>query len=323
MTSHAHPLTHSGGNDFVIGYHIGPFGRWARLIFAVYYLVFFVVNPLVLNSQPLNDFLPFAGETALWVLALAATYFVSFYFLGELLLSKMNPWTGTLFFLGLPTLIGLLGWMPQPMQVAFGVYVPLSLILIFFMKYGGCEVIALPSLVLGQRYTMYCPYNAIDAVERGVTPKKGNQAEPYFALISLAVTLFVGRWFIFVERGRLFERYGLEWHIDERWALLLLIPALHLAYRGWNTYRKAGQWRDRGVAKYGLGSLILTLFALVFFKLLDFNMLWMGAMGLGGLYVIFEVFQFATGRKKFGAKKDASDDLTTAARTPSTIQASE
>ena len=323
MAIHAHPLAHAGSDDFVIGYHIGPFGRWARLIFAIYFLVFFVVNPLVLNSQPLNDFLPFAGETALWVLALAAIYFVGFYFLGELLLSKMNPWTGTLFFLGGPTLIGLLGWMPQAMQVAFGVYVPLSLILIFFMRYGGCEVIALPSLILGRRYTMYCPYNAIDAVEHGVTPEKGNKAEPYFALVSLTITLFVGSSFIFVERGRLLERYGLDWHINERWALLLLIPALHLAYRTWSAHRQSGQWWNSGIAKYSLGSLILALYVLVFFKLLNFGMLWMGAMALGGLYVIFEVFQFATGRKKFEQKKDATDDLTTPARTPPTIQAGE
>ena len=306
MASHAHPQAHAGGEDFVIGYHIGPFGRWARLIFAIYYLVFFVVNPLVLNSQPVGDFLPFAGEIALWVLALATIYFVGFYFLGELLLSKMNPWTGTLFFLGLPTLIGLLGWMPHPMQVAFGIYVPLSLILIFFMKYGGCEVIALPSLILGQRYTMYCPYNAIDAVEHGVSPQRGNKAEPYFALISLAITLFVGSWFIFIERGRLLERYGIEWHIEERWALLLLIPALHLAYRAWNVYRQSGKWRDRGVVKLGFGSFILVLYVLVFLQVVQSYMLWQGAMILGGLYVIFEVFQIATGRKKFGKKAEAA-----------------
>ena len=93
MRNHTHPHPQTDRSEFIIGYHIGPFGRWARLIFAIYYLVFFVVNPLVLNSQPLNDFLPFAGEIALWVLAIATIYFVAFYFLGELLLAKMNPWT--------------------------------------------------------------------------------------------------------------------------------------------------------------------------------------------------------------------------------------
>ena len=130
--AHIHTQGGSRGADgeFVVGYHIGPFGRFARLIFAVYFLVFFVVKPLVLNSQPLDDFLPFALETLGWVAVIAAIYFVSFYYLGETLLSKMNPWTGTVVFLGLPTVIGMAGYMPQPIQIAFGIYVPLSLILI-------------------------------------------------------------------------------------------------------------------------------------------------------------------------------------------------
>ena len=64
-------------------------------------------------------------------------------------------------------------------------------------------MVALPSLLLGKRYTMYCPYNAIDAVEAGVTPEKSSQVESLLALLSLAITLFVGSWFIFVERSRL------------------------------------------------------------------------------------------------------------------------
>lgn len=143
-------------------------------------------------------------------------------------------------------------------------------------------------------------------------------------MLSLTITLFVGSWFIFVERGRLLERYGLEWHIDQRWVLLLVVPVLHLAYQAWSAHRQSGQWWNRGIAKYGLGALILALYVLVFFKLVNFGLLWMGAMALGGLYVIFEVFQFATGRKKFGQKSDAAvDDLTTPAQTAPEIQAGE
>ena len=235
-----------------------------------------------------------------WVAALVATYIVAFYFMGELLLSKMKPWTGTMFFLGLPTAIGMLGYMPQPIQVAFGIYVEFSLILIFFMRYGGCEVVALPSLLMGKRYTMYCPYNAIDAVESGVTPDADNMLESYLALLSLAITLFVGSWFIFIERSRLLDRYGVDWHIDDRWAMLLLVPAAHVAWRGWHAWREAGRLNDARVIKYALGSLILALYVGVFLGLVPFGPLWMGAMGAGGLYVLFEVFQFATGRRKFG-----------------------
>jgi Family of unknown function (DUF6410) len=297
--THTHPL----GDDFVIGFHIGPFGRYARLIFALYFLVFFVVNPLVLNSQPLDDFLTFALETLGWVVAIAAIYMVSFYFLGELLLSKMNPWTGTLFFLGLPTLIGMLGYMPQPIQIAFGLYVPLSLILIFFMRYGGCEVVALPSLIFRKRFTMYCPYNAMDAIEAGVTAGRGSKSESFLALASMTITLFVGSWFLFVENSRLLSRYGVDWHIDKSWALLLVIPTLHLAYRALTAYRGAGTFRDKAFLRFGLGGLILGLYMLVFFGIISFRPLWLTAMVMGGLYVLFEAFQFLTGRKKFAKKE--------------------
>lgn len=287
-------------NDFVIGYHIGPFGRWVRLIFAVYFLVFFVVNPLVLNAQPLDDFIPFALQTLMWVGIVTAAYFAAFYLLGELLLSKMNPWTGTIVFLGVPTVIGLLGYMPQNVQIAFGIYVPLSLVLIFFMKYGGCEVIALPSLILRRRYTMYCPYNAIDAVERGVTPEKGKGLELFLAMTSLTITLFVGSWFIFIERGRMLSRYGVDWSIDDRWALLLLFPAAHLAFRAVKAAIHDRTLRSKDVAKYGLGALILGLYVVVFLELIAFQTLWLGAMALGGAYVLIEIVLFATGRKSFG-----------------------
>ena len=310
MASHAHTHAHAGSEDFIIGFHVGPAGRWMRLIFGVYFLVFFVVNPLVLNSQPLNDFLPFAGEIALWVLGWIAIYLVTFYFLGELLLSKMNPWTGTSFFLGLPSVAGMYGLFPQPMQIGFGIYIDLSLALLFFMRYGGCEVVALPSLLMGTRYTMYCPLNAFDAVEHGVTPDKGYKSETYLAMISLTITLFVGSWFYFIETMGLLGRYGIDWHIDKRWALLLLIPVVHLTYLGWKIYRETGQWRHKTVIKYAIGSIILALMVGVFLKIVNFGMIWQSLMVFGALYVLFEVFQFLTGRKKF-EKKDRSHDLTT------------
>ena len=305
MTHHHAPRK---DGDFIIGYHVGPYGRWVRLIFAIYFLVFFVVNPLVLNSQPLDDFLPFALQTLMWVGVVTGAYLVVFYFLGELLLAKMNPWVGTLVFLGAPTIVGLLGYMPQQVQIAFGVYVPLSLILIFFMKYGGCEVIALPSLILRRRYTMYCPYNAIDAVERGVTPDRGKGLELILAMVSLTITLFVGSWFLFVERGRMLTRYGVDWHIDERWALLLLFPALHLAWRALATFFRDKTLRSKEGGKYALGATILGLYVVVFFKVIAFQTLWLGAMGFGALYALYEIVQFATGRKKFRKQTSSQND---------------
>ena len=64
----------------------------------------------------------------------------------------------------------MLGVLPPATQVAMGLYISASLMLTFFMRYGGCEVVVLPSVLLNRRYTMYCPYNAVDAVVEGGFP---------------------------------------------------------------------------------------------------------------------------------------------------------
>ena len=42
----------------------------------------------------------------------------------------------------------------------------------FIMSYGGCEVIAIPSLIFGQRYVVYCPWNAVDLVDKVIADHK-------------------------------------------------------------------------------------------------------------------------------------------------------
>lgn len=39
MSDHAH--NHTNGDDFVIGFSLGPFGRMVRLLAALYFLLFF------------------------------------------------------------------------------------------------------------------------------------------------------------------------------------------------------------------------------------------------------------------------------------------
>ena len=36
----------------------------------------------------------------------------------------------------------------------------------FIMSHGGCEVMALPSLIFRRRYVVYCPWNLIDLAEK-------------------------------------------------------------------------------------------------------------------------------------------------------------
>jgi Family of unknown function (DUF6410) len=55
----------------------------------------------------------------------------------------------------------------------FGVLLYLSVALIVggLTSYGGCEMVALPSFLFRRHYTIYCPLNAIDLVERRYTKR--------------------------------------------------------------------------------------------------------------------------------------------------------
>ncbi len=53
-----------------------------------------------------------------------------------------------------------------------GLYIGVSLIFSFFIRYGGCEVMSIPGLIFGTRYTVYCPLNVVDAVENAVIDRE-------------------------------------------------------------------------------------------------------------------------------------------------------
>ena len=55
-------------------------------------------------------------------------------------------------------------------------YIGISLIFGYFMRYGGCEVVSIPSLLLATRHQVYCPLNAVDVVEQAVVGRRGTIA---------------------------------------------------------------------------------------------------------------------------------------------------
>ncbi len=276
---------------FIIGRGIGPVGRWVRLFLGIDTLVFLVVNPLFLHPVARHALPAFAASVAGILLVISAVYFAVFALMGESILSKLNPWAGTGIYLGIPTSLALLGVIPQTVQVAFGVYIGVGLILLFFMRYGGCEVVALPSLILKRRFTVYCPLNAIDAIERAVTPEKSWTEHRLLTILSMAIVILDGGYFIVVKWNDLIGQYGIAIHIDRRWSLLLLIPCAQLAALTARHYRAQRSLRAPMVRKYALGAVILLLAVIVSLfpdRGID-NALFMGAMGLG---VIFGAFQF-------------------------------
>ncbi len=288
-------------SDFRIGSGVGVVGRWFRLFIGLYYVVFMVLRPILLEPMSSADLLPFVANVGLNLALIAAIYFAVFWAIGELVLSRMNPWTGTLVFLGTPTLLFVLGVLPPAVGVALGLYISLSLIATFFMRYGGCEVVALPSLLLRRRYTMYCPYNALDAVERAVSLDVADHRERVATVLSLAIVVLIGGSFALIEVEQVLGRYGIAFDLDNRWAFLLLFPILHLSRIGWKVYRFGPTTSKTG--NYVLGAIVLLLLMLVF--LLDGlsdQLVWNSIMILGGVLVVAEF-----GRKTVARQRQHGD----------------
>ena len=287
MTCHS-TTTRDGDNLFIIGRGIGPVGRWLRLLLGLYFLIFLVLDPLYLHPVP-EEIPAFVLIVGGYTLLITGIYFVVFYLIGERVLSRMNPWTGTVIFLGIPMTLGVLGFLPQPVQMAFWLYVSGSLVLIFFMRYGGCEAVALPSLLLKRRFTMYCPFNSVDAVERAVTPDESMTRHRLLAILSLAIVVFVGGYFFLVE-WHVLGHDGIALDIDNRWSLLLLVPLAHSVTLTLDHYRSGRDLFAPNVRKFGLGAVVLALAIVAFlFDGMTHDHLWFGAMALGGLFVLFPI----------------------------------
>lgn len=271
------PMAHADAR-FRIGNEVGAVGRWYRLFLGGFFLAYSILDPLVLNPMPRAELAEFAGQVGLALGAIVVLYIVVFGAIGEWVLSKVTPWVGTLIFLGVPTLLFLLRVLPGPVRMAWGFYISLSLILTFFLRYGGCEVVSLPSMLLGRRYTMYCPLNAIDAVERAVKLDLAERSRRITTVLSALIVIVVGGYFLLAEYG-LLAMSGINLDIDRRWALLLMIPIAKLLHNAWRARRPAGEGRLVG---YALGGGVLGL-AVFVFLLDDFTGMqaWRGVMILG------------------------------------------
>ncbi len=283
---------------FVIGNGVGIVGRWMRLFLGINTVIYLVINPVLLNPIPKEELLSFASERLLALAALTIIYIVVFKLFGKLLFARLSPWAGTAVFLGLPTLLVILHLVPPVWQMAFGMYVGLSLILTFFLRYGGCEVVSIPSLLFKNRYTMYCPLNAIDSVERAVAPDTYSKGHQAFMLLSLGIVSIVGGYYYIFEGWRFFSRYGLAFELPSWTAWSLIIPFAYSAYMGALYYKKEKSFLAPPVRKFGMGAFVLILMAINFgVPEVHFDF-WHWIMAGGTLYVLFEIVMVMIGKKK-------------------------
>ena len=151
---------------FAVGQEVGSCGSCTRFVLGLLLLVF--IGTSVAQSGPSAALI---GQLAGGLLLTAILYIVLFWVLGASVLSHLHPWIRTgifwapMLFIPIRLLISW-GW-------GYGVLLYLSVALIVggLTAYGGCEVVALPSLLFRRHYTVYCPLNAIDLVERRYTKR--------------------------------------------------------------------------------------------------------------------------------------------------------
>ena len=154
-----------------VGLDVGFFGRWSRLGFGVLILLPILTD---LPKQVEIGLSPtFYGQAALYLAVIVIAYTAVYFLLGERFFARANPWINTLILVG-PAIV-IVWWdvviapssgieLPGPLEFAMFFYVGVSFLLQWKIKYGGCEVVAIPIILLRCRYTTYCiPLVVLDA----------------------------------------------------------------------------------------------------------------------------------------------------------------
>jgi hypothetical protein len=157
-----------------VGLDVGHIGRWSRLV-----IMALILAPIIIDLSQNFDTSrspSFLGLSALYLAGIAAVYTAAYYLLGDRLLARANPWLNTLVFVGPAWVIGWWNiaiapatglFLPSALGLAMLVYLGISFLLQWKIKYGGCEVVSLPIILFKRRYVTYCiPLVAVDATEK-------------------------------------------------------------------------------------------------------------------------------------------------------------
>ena len=139
---------------FTIGRQVGGCGRCTRFVLGLLGLIY--IGTSVARLGPSVSLIE---RLAGGLLLTTALYLVLFWLLSERI---QHPWLRTVIF-WLPAVFILLpgGW-----GLGVLLYWSVACLVAALSSYGGCEVVAFPSLLFRRQCTVYCPLNAIDLVER-------------------------------------------------------------------------------------------------------------------------------------------------------------
>ena len=157
--------------SFSVGYQVTWLGKIARLLFGGELV--YISARFILQASPQANLL-----VALNFAGIFLAYLLAYKLLGERMLSRMNPWFGTLILVAAPVVVSNVSipGIPVPFQVGLGAYIGAGLLLNVVTNYGGCEVLAFQSLLYGRWYKVYCPLNVFDIAENALA-KAGSRAK--------------------------------------------------------------------------------------------------------------------------------------------------
>ena len=160
---------HQIASKFRLGHDIRAVGKWSRLLVGVMGLI---VSLAVIIQQGI------VRDSILYLGAIFIAYFAAYQLLGKRILAKMNPWVGTILFVGPAVVISSIPSLPLALRMAMVAYFSFSMFFNVLFNYGGCEVLAIQSFLFRRWYTVYCPMNVIDLVENAVVGNDGEAKAP-------------------------------------------------------------------------------------------------------------------------------------------------
>lgn len=172
---------------FTIGYDLGTVGAWVRIVIGV-------IASLALLVIDISDAdTRFLVETALWFVGVLAAYTLVYVSLSRRILGRLNPWISTVIFYGPVLVLPYVESLPSTFRFALALYVTVSIAVVVFIRYGGCEVVGIPSLLVRRRHVVYCPWNTVDLVDKAIEDSRWSASlqAPAFRIIAIGVLIAV------------------------------------------------------------------------------------------------------------------------------------
>ena len=154
----------TGQSRIEIGRDSTTLGRWFRLVLGLLLILFASLRTISITDRV--DALPLI----LTFLAILVVYYLAYLVLEKSLLARNNPWLNMLVFVVPALVIALVPVFPATIQAGMILYLGVTSVLNAMIGYGGCEVLAVPTLVYRRRYDVYCPCNVVDLAEQAVRP---------------------------------------------------------------------------------------------------------------------------------------------------------